>query len=50
MGSKSPKGSKSRDSPQMRHAIASPIKTWVFAIFSRIEFFAKMAYGRRMKN
>jgi len=50
MGSKSPKGSKSRDSPQMRHAIAYPIKTLVFAILPPIEVLAKMAYGRRMKN
>jgi hypothetical protein len=34
----------------MRHAIIYPIKTWVFAIFPRIEFLAEMAYGRRMKN
>jgi hypothetical protein len=50
MGSKPPKGSKSRDSPQMSHATVYPIKTWVFAIFPRIEFLAKIAYGRRMKN
>ncbi len=49
-GSKPPKGSKSRDSPQTSHATVYPIKTWVFAILPLIEFLAKMAYGRGVKN
>jgi hypothetical protein len=34
----------------MRHATVYPAKTWVFAFFPLIEFLAKMAYGRGMKN
>jgi hypothetical protein len=50
MGSKPPKGSKSRDSPQMSHATVYPIKTWIFAILPPTQVLAKMAYGSGMKN
>jgi hypothetical protein len=50
MGSKPPKGSKSRDSPPSESHDVSPMKTWLFAILPLIEVLAEMAYGSGMKN
>ena len=36
--------------PQTSPGAFHPVKTWIFAILSSVEFLAKMAYGSGMKN